>query len=195
MKKSTKGALAAGAAGVLLLGGAGSLAYWSDSSKLTGTIKSGHLKLVDQDCGTGWKFDDGFAFANQKVVPGDSVTQTCTYKVDLAGTHLKAVLEVEDPEFVDAMGVLESALDATADFTLNDTTPATVVDPGTPVQLNDGDTIKAVVEVKFPESGLPEQGANGLGGLTAVLDAIIITAKQSHEVPAPLPPVDTDPVQ
>ncbi len=37
MKKSTKGALAAAAAGSLLLGGAGSLAYWTDAESITGT--------------------------------------------------------------------------------------------------------------------------------------------------------------
>ena len=35
MKKSTKGAVAAGAAAVLLMGGAGSLAYWTASGTIT----------------------------------------------------------------------------------------------------------------------------------------------------------------
>ena len=37
MKKSTKGALAAGSAAFLLVGGAGSLAYWTDNGDVTGT--------------------------------------------------------------------------------------------------------------------------------------------------------------
>ncbi len=36
MNKTTKGALAASAAAVLLLGGAGSLAYWSDAETIQG---------------------------------------------------------------------------------------------------------------------------------------------------------------
>ena len=41
MNRTTKGAIAAGAAAVLLLGGAGSLAYWSDCQDAAGgTINS-----------------------------------------------------------------------------------------------------------------------------------------------------------
>ena len=50
MKKSTKGALAATTAGVLLLGGAGSLAFWSDSIGGS-TISSGHISLDDTTAG------------------------------------------------------------------------------------------------------------------------------------------------
>ena len=44
MKKSTKGAVAAAAAGVLLLGGAGSLAYWTaDGAADGGSITAGGI--------------------------------------------------------------------------------------------------------------------------------------------------------
>src|SRR5687767_11072956 len=46
MSKTFKGAGAAIVAGVLLIGGAGSLAYWSDAEGVTGgSISSGELKL------------------------------------------------------------------------------------------------------------------------------------------------------
>ncbi|MDI9944213.1 alternate-type signal peptide domain-containing protein [Rhodococcus sp. 1.20] len=47
MKKQTKGAIAAAAAGALLLGGAGSLAVWSDSADVSGggPVTSGALDL------------------------------------------------------------------------------------------------------------------------------------------------------
>ncbi len=47
MKKTTKGALAAVAGGSLLFGGAGSLAYWTGESTVTGdSIESGTLDLT-----------------------------------------------------------------------------------------------------------------------------------------------------
>ena len=67
MNKSTKGALAASSAAVLLLGGAGSLAFWSDSQDVgSANITSGELDLSAPDCaddllaGThGWQLDGG----------------------------------------------------------------------------------------------------------------------------------------
>ena len=64
MKKSTKGAFAAAAAGSLLLGGAGSLAYWTDASTVDGkAITSGHLQLnpITATCDDSWQLD-GEAF-------------------------------------------------------------------------------------------------------------------------------------
>ena len=52
MKKSTKGAVAAGAAAVLLLGGAGTLAFWNaDGTAEGGTLTAGTLELTDLTCG------------------------------------------------------------------------------------------------------------------------------------------------
>ena len=65
MKRSTKGALAASAAGILLLGGAGSLAFWNATVNVPGAaIASGDLKLSTPDCGDGWLLDDGEDYAN-----------------------------------------------------------------------------------------------------------------------------------
>ena len=94
MKKSTKGALAAGAAASLLLGGAGSLAYWTSTGTIDGTsISSGHLKLVSPSC-DGWKLDNettAFDPAADQIVPGDVLTQVCHYTVDAKGKHILAI--------------------------------------------------------------------------------------------------------
>ena len=56
MKKSTKGALAAGGAAVLLLGGAGSLAYWTASGSVPGgSLTSGSMTLSSVTCGS-WTY-------------------------------------------------------------------------------------------------------------------------------------------
>ena len=79
MNKTTKGSLAAGAAAVLLLGGAGSLAYWTDAASIDGgSITSGTLTLDAGTC-AGWTYSDGAAGAGKTVelfVPGDLVTNT-----------------------------------------------------------------------------------------------------------------------
>ena len=53
MNKTVKGAFAAGTAAFLLVGGAGSLAYWNDTANVAGsTINSGTLTLDSSSCGT-----------------------------------------------------------------------------------------------------------------------------------------------
>ena len=58
MKKSTKGALAAGGAAFLLLGGAGSLAYWTDTPTSRHRAGVRHLTIISNDCGSApWELD------------------------------------------------------------------------------------------------------------------------------------------
>ena len=115
MNKTTKGAVAAAAAGVLLLGGAGSLAYWNATGTVAGgTISSGQLTLTNPDCdpdttagaiGSVWKLDDGTTFDpdTQKIVPGDTLTKVCTYDITASGAHLlTADLTVSTPAYTNA---------------------------------------------------------------------------------------------
>src|SRR5205085_10847187 len=100
MKKSTKGALATSAAAVLLLGGAGTLAFWNDSATVPGgTVQSGQLELGAPDCGAGWTLDDGSLFTTQLLVPGDSLTKVCTVDLLATGAHLGADLVVGTPSW------------------------------------------------------------------------------------------------
>ena len=138
MNKSTKGALAATTAGVLLLGGAGSLAFWSDSVTIGGsTISSGHISLDDTtagDCaGADWVLDDGeatagavFDPASSTLVPGDSITKTCTFDVTAAGDDLS-------PDVT-----------TTAVFTVGGATATTITED------NDGDELEATITLSFP---------------------------------------------
>lgn len=61
MNKNAKGAIAVGAATVLLLGGGGTLAVWNASDQVTGgSIYSGQLSLAGGDTAEGtWYFYDG----------------------------------------------------------------------------------------------------------------------------------------
>ena len=58
MNKTTKGAIAAAAAGALLLGGIGSLAYWTDSDPVGGgTFTAGSLSLTPLSTCDTWNLD------------------------------------------------------------------------------------------------------------------------------------------
>ncbi len=117
MKKSTKGALAAGAAGTLLLGGAGSLAYWTQTDNVAGSdITSGHLRLLSAAPCSDWTLDGDVAAydsTTQPIVPGDTLTKTCTYTVEMAGDHISATLTASAPSWTSANG-LSAELNTTA---------------------------------------------------------------------------------
>ena len=95
MNKTTKGAIAAGAAAVLLAGGAGTMAAWNASTGAGGsqTVNAGSM-TISEAAGSGvWKLGaNTFNPASDKIVPGDVLTYTATYNYTLVGTNLKATL-------------------------------------------------------------------------------------------------------
>ncbi|RNL64145.1 alternate-type signal peptide domain-containing protein [Nocardioides marmoriginsengisoli] len=171
MKKSTKGALAAAAAGTLLLGGAGSLAYWSTSATVTGTdVATGHLALLTPNCGA-WQLDSGenapLTYADgDPLVPGDALTRVCTYVIDASGNHLRATVSAAAPTLpaplADAFTV--SAVDlqvnnvAATEFT----------------ELNDGQTLQVTVKATFNSSVTDHMDLN------AVLGDVTVNVNQVH---------------
>jgi alternate signal-mediated exported protein len=174
INKSTKGALAASAAGVLLLGGAGSLAYWNSTQDVSGAnISSGHLKLVSPSCGAGWVLDGGTTYTNQLLVPGDTLTKVCTFTVDASGAHLTADFSATAPA-TSGDAALLSELGVTASYKVN----AGAVG-STDVPVVNGDVITATVVVSWPYGTL-DNDSNVITGLSATLDTITVTATQHH---------------
>jgi alternate signal-mediated exported protein len=175
MKKSTKGALAAGSAAVLLMGGVGTLAYWNDSEVVTGTtVGSGQLDLALLSCGD-WQLDTGGGaggnLGSREIVPGDALTKTCTYTLTAEGDHLEATLDVTEPEWT---GDLAGYVDTSATFTV-DSDPVT---PGTPFPFQDGATrtITAAFTLDFPfGTGVDNDSQD----VTASLDDITLTVTQT----------------
>lgn len=103
MNRKTKGALAVGAGAILLLGGAGSFALWSDEAPVGGdAIQTGDLQL---DCGSAGAWTDvspdgivgGTAVdpATDLMVPGDwwKFANTCT--VVVTGKNMRAEISVD----------------------------------------------------------------------------------------------------
>lgn len=179
MNKSTKGALAAAAAGVLLLGGAGTLAFWTDTESTPGvTINTGHLDLTDLDCGTGWTLDGGTAYTSQLLVPGDSLTKTCTAELDIAGTHFtQADFAVTVPsDLTGDAGLLAELSAPDIDVTLNGTPQASATD----VAVADGDDVAVAITVEWPY-GVEDNDTNVVGGVSATLDQVEIKVTQNHD--------------
>ena len=157
MKKSTKGAVAAAASGVLLLGGAGSLAFWSDSDVIGGgTINAGHISITEASPGTcastPFTFDDGgtgatspgahdYVPGTSHIVPGDTLTKVCTFTVNASGDHLSANLVATGGA---EGGALASETDTSAVFTVAGVTQTTLT------QADDGAAVVATITVDFP---------------------------------------------
>ncbi len=101
MNKLTKAAIAVAAGVILLMGGAGSLAYWSDSalSGPTGqTISAGNLAITAVNAGSWTKAFSGtttFTAGNPvaditavRIVPGNRLVYTQTFNVSATGDDL-----------------------------------------------------------------------------------------------------------
>lgn len=114
MNRSTKGAIAAGAAAVLLMGGAGSLAFWTDAVDVPGgTLTAGTLTLTDTDCATATWLHDETDLAATLLVPGDSIYKECDVVLDGTGDHLKATVAVDPTSVADlTLGNETLAVDA-----------------------------------------------------------------------------------
>lgn len=120
MKKTTKGALAAGAAAVLLAGGAGTYAAWTATGDAVagGTVETGNLSVTQQSAKWEWattgvtgEFTPGTADESDSIAPGDSVKFTGTYELGIKGSNLTADLVATNP----ATGTLPSGLSWTPD--------------------------------------------------------------------------------
>jgi alternate signal-mediated exported protein len=176
MKRSTKGALAASAAGILLLGGAGSLAFWNATVTVPGgAIAAGELKLSTPDWGAGWLLDDGEDVPNDpyepgdKVVPGDVITKVCTFDITAVGDHLRATLGASPAGFA-AANALTADLDIDATYQIDG-----VAIPAEITEANGGDTVTATIAVTFDGASV-----NATQTLSATLNAVTITAQQVH---------------
>jgi alternate signal-mediated exported protein len=176
MKRTTKGALAGGAAAVLLLGGVGSLAYWTADEDVTGTdIDAGHVTLSAPDCTTAvgshdWQLDTGDAYVGGTtlVVPGDSISKVCDMSLDLDGDHIGANLAI-DATTLTGDATLSTELAATATFTVDGGAYAPITAPGT-------HAVRATITVTFNGPG----GTNGSMDDDVNLDDVTVLATQTH---------------
>ncbi|MCL3836921.1 alternate-type signal peptide domain-containing protein [Aeromicrobium duanguangcaii] len=144
MNKSTKGAVAAGAAAVLLLGGAGSLAYWNAEGIIAGgTISSGELKLTAKDAGTWTLNGTKVTTGTPTIVPGDELVFSGSYTIVATGNNIKANLGVTG-----GTGTAWAGSTVTPSFTLDGAAVATGTAPITSAQ--NGKDVAAQIRIDFP---------------------------------------------
>lgn len=116
MNKFAKGSLAAGAGLVLLLGGAGTLAYWNSEVELAGgQISSGSLTLEESDGALDVQ-------GPEVLVPGDQKTFTADMVLTATGENLQGTVEL-DPATEDLLTQLGTTYDVDVVFG-EDTTAA-----------------------------------------------------------------------
>jgi spore coat-associated protein N len=174
MYKPLKGAIALGAAGLLLLGGAGTYALWSDSVTLDGgTINAGQLDLAvtspgawaDVSTGTPVAIADIDAFP---VVPGDVLTYSLSATLTAEGENLEATLAA-DPASI------TGDADLLADMTITTAVSTDGVAITGPItEANDGDEIDVVVTLTFAEDSGNETQTDDLD-----LSAFALTVNQN----------------
>lgn len=177
MKKTTKGALAAGSAAVLLMGGAGTLAYWSASTSVPGVdVQAGELKIINDSCvDADWVFDSGedeaakVYEAGDLIVPGDELTKTCTFEVQATGEHLRAELDVTEPAL---SGDLAPSLTLVDSFQIGGVDVA----DGEITEEEDGDVVTANISVTF--NGGSDNTTQTLEG---ALSAFQLSLTQVHD--------------
>ncbi|WP_062004963.1 alternate-type signal peptide domain-containing protein [Arthrobacter alpinus] len=180
MNKLAKGAIAAGAAGILLLGGLGTLAFWNDSTAVNGgNVTTGTLALSDAVCDGGWVYAVGNAGVGAPVgliVPGDTISKECTFAITATGDNLEADLVIP------AEVTFTSSPDAP---TLNATASASYTTAGgvtgaTVTSANDGDIVTATIKVVFPFGDAALVNTNDTQGILSTLDDITVSLAQTE---------------
>jgi alternate signal-mediated exported protein len=179
MHATVKGALAAGAAGTLLLGGVGTLAYWNATGTIGGgTINSGDLQLDASSCTTaGWTVSNTvenvmnqvFALGTDEIVPGDVLKKTCTIGVTAVGQNLRANLAVTNGTTTGST-LSVGAYSVAGAFTLGGSPVTSITD------ANTGQAITATITVTFPIGSSVD---NTSKTKTIVLGDFTVTATQA----------------
>lgn len=180
MQPTTKGALAAAAAACLLLGSAGSLAYWSGGAVAdVGGFSSGKLGITAVGCDAAWTYASGSAkgAAVTTVVPGDAITKNCVFTVSAQGDHLRATPTVPAAVPVTVTGASTPttlSLPVAATYDVNGTAVTT---GGSLTQANDGQKLTAHLTVRFPY-GTPTLNGNDTQRLAAKLSTLTVSLAQ-----------------
>ncbi|MDI9917162.1 alternate-type signal peptide domain-containing protein [Rhodococcus sp. IEGM 1379] len=170
MNKTTKGAIAAASAALLLAGGAGTMAAWNASTATTGagTVTAGSMAVSETSAGT-WKWVNGtkagaaYVPGTDLLVPGDKVSYTSVYAVTLNGTNLKANLTPTLGNLTGSLATTPGLLAVTASNT--NVSPITASGP-----------ISFTTEVEFKPATAGQVGAGGtatIGAGTIVLEQVI----------------------
>lgn len=171
MQKITKGALASGAAALLLIGGGSTLALWSDSEVITGgEITFGALELTPG-------VENATETSSIELVPGDDDTIVNTYTVTAEGDGLEATIAVTDPSVSGDDGLTSST---STTFTPEGGEPGEL--PTTITEAQNGGVITVTTTVSLAEGEENDNALNAAEDITITPGTVTI-AQVSEEAP------------
>jgi alternate signal-mediated exported protein len=184
MNKLTKGAIAAAAGVILLMGGAGTLASWNSSANAgsSQTITAGSLSVTANADGA-WKSGaTTITPSTFKIVPGDSLTYTQTFNLVASGNNLLFTLAATPGAIAANSGssadvALAAAVTGSANISVAGSNIAASTTPGTYKVTTAGTTVVTVtMTVAFPyASGNSTQ----TGAVTFGNGAVTVTQTQT----------------
>lgn len=204
MNKLTKGAIAGAAGIVLLMGGAGSLAYWNDSATAgpgagSNSITAGTLTIAAVNSGSWTKAFHNAAgtqvvapaavgtLSNVRIVPGNRLVYTQTFNVTASGDDLfftigstAGAVQGSSAAAADVALAAQINASATTAFSVASVTGGNVVAATTPgvykLSSNSGgpSTITVTWTVDFPFGASAVNTAKG-GAVTLTQGAITLT--------------------
>lgn len=196
MKKSIRtlvGATVAATLGViLLLGGTGTFARWSDTSSSSaqriqsGTLDLGTVGLSNFSAATITQCTPTCSttssnYTGDAIVPGDVISVTINVPVTLVGKNLKAQFSMAPSKAVPAGSTLaaDAALRDAVSITVKSVkgvpqTTASAPVTLTPTMMGTDKTVPVVVEVKFPW-GQPGDYNGAMGGKVALAASYTLT--------------------
>ena len=189
MNKLVKGSLAAAAGIALLLGGAGTFAYWNSTAGVAGgTVTAGDLQIVNDGAAGIWKDQTGTTInpATYRIVPGDTLTYTDDLTVTAVGKNIAATLglaggsisPVTPTPSTNADNKLASYLTANAVVTAT----GTGIVPGTGTNVfnvtQGTGTVTTTVTISFPIGADTTNNDAKLGAVN--LSNMALTLTQNH---------------
>ncbi|GAA3662342.1 alternate-type signal peptide domain-containing protein [Microbacterium marinilacus] len=156
MNKFVKGSIAAAAGLVLLLGGAGSLAYWNADAGIDGgSIEAGTLTLEETAAGA-------WSPALSLWVPGDSSAYSTTLKLVATGDNIEGTVALDTASYTITPDTVADAFDITV---APGTLPSGITfDQATQTFGFDGAgtyTIPVTVTVDFPYGTTADNSSQG----------------------------------
>lgn len=198
MNKTIKGALGASAAAVLLLGGAGSLAYWTDDATVNGgSVNSGFMTIdplnipgTNSACDASWKHVVTGATV-VAFVPGDQVTKNCTFTIAAQGDNLSATPTIPGSVTITPTRLADAPAGSPAISTFKATVAAEYSLPGGPLttgkitQANNGQTLTAKITVTLPYGDKTANNANDTQRINAALSDLTVSLVQDKTTANP----------
>ena len=156
MRKRTTAGIALGGAAVLLMGGLGSTALWTDAAPSSDvSISTGYLTISDGTASGGWtdvSVTPNVAFdpETDHLVPGDRVRSTTGFTIDARGKNLRADLSFSTGTSLPP-GLTVRPVEITLDRDGAGSLPAEDFDDPAEVTIQEGDAQKLAVtfEIAF----------------------------------------------